>query len=520
LLYAFKGFPFRVWNFMSYGNFRNTPAVDLGNSILIGTEDDRFYKISYANLGTSGSKTVCEGGSCHTEEFAFSGLKEAWSYNLTTGVTSSAAVGNIDGIAGLESVFAAGSSLYAFDSSGKRNFTYTVGKTILSSPTLADLDGDGKLEVIFGSNEGRVYIINSLNRAVWHASLGSAVKTSPAVADLSGDGTLEFMVGTENGILYAFGSGRAVVIREANVFYQQAVAAFDDSDYNNTVEYVSNASSLYSQINYTIGLRMCENLRRMVSAEILYSRAVGYYNDSKLGAAADILADVSSICHNISYIECSDRADGMLKLIDADRYLLEAEYFYGIEDFANASAYGNEANNIYQTINHSAGVSRAEALLNKSATHRAANAYYGIGVSAYELNDSVYAAEYVSEALRLYERLNFTAGIEKANETLNKIGYRTQAGSGHETETVLENESKTSQPTRVNTIGIILYVCLAVAAVAATSLRKRKRPAIQQGVEHEGESAKTHKFYQPQEGSSLIPERRILDKLVRRNKHD
>jgi len=82
-----------------------------------------------------------------------------------------------------------------------------VGQKVFSSPALADLDGDGKLETIVGADDGKVYCINWTGRIRWSTLLvdrdgnsyntrgaTAAVRTSPVVADIDGDGDLEILV--------------------------------------------------------------------------------------------------------------------------------------------------------------------------------------------------------------------------------------------------------------------------------------------------------------------------------------
>lgn len=71
-----------------------------------------------------------------------------------------------------------------------------------ASPAIADLDGDGANEVVWGA-----YDLVALNGATgtlrWRAPNGGRVWPSPAVADLTGDGSLEIVVGRGNGQLVA-----------------------------------------------------------------------------------------------------------------------------------------------------------------------------------------------------------------------------------------------------------------------------------------------------------------------------
>lgn len=92
-------------------------------------------------------------------------------------------------------------------------------QTVWSSPAVADINGDGNLDVVVGTGTnfpdpgGRWVDAFTARTGVslpgWPVGVEGRVMTSPAVGDLDGDPGLEVAVGSEGGYLYAFDtSGR------------------------------------------------------------------------------------------------------------------------------------------------------------------------------------------------------------------------------------------------------------------------------------------------------------------------
>ncbi len=80
------------------------------------------------------------------------------------------------------------------------------GLVEFSSPTLADLDGDGRPEVVIGTTRhngqtgaydrpGGVAAVRGDGALLWWVELGSPVNSSPAAGDVDGDGRVEVVVG-------------------------------------------------------------------------------------------------------------------------------------------------------------------------------------------------------------------------------------------------------------------------------------------------------------------------------------
>ena len=128
-------------------------------------------------------------------------------------VETSAAIGDIDGDG--KNDVAVGSddgNLYILSSKNGTWRGYPTGGMVRSSPAMCDLDGDGNLDaVIVGSDSGRLFAFNYLGQAPtgWDQGIklnGSAeypIESSPVVADVNGDGRVEVVVGCNDGNLYA-----------------------------------------------------------------------------------------------------------------------------------------------------------------------------------------------------------------------------------------------------------------------------------------------------------------------------
>ncbi len=84
-------------------------------------------------------------------------------------------------------------------------FPITTGDEIWSSPALADINGDGNKEVIFGTNKGNLHAIglDGKDIAGFPVRLKDIIRSSPALGDLNNDGDLEIVVGCDDGLLYA-----------------------------------------------------------------------------------------------------------------------------------------------------------------------------------------------------------------------------------------------------------------------------------------------------------------------------
>ena len=107
-----------------------------------------------------------------------------------------------------EIIFSADNKLYAINQNGVviDNFPFSIVglDKISSGVAVADLDGDGLMEVIFGTADGRIYAYNSAGHVLdgFPVLTGSEVKSTPAI--VNNGGKFGIIVYSQDGYLYGF----------------------------------------------------------------------------------------------------------------------------------------------------------------------------------------------------------------------------------------------------------------------------------------------------------------------------
>lgn len=122
---------------------------------------------------------------------------------------SSPAVADINGDGKPEIVFTAGGKLFAIYPNGTFLSGFPVQidtTTIQSSITIGDVDGNDTMDIVLASPGGKLHAINYRGKDVvnFPMSLGDSCYSTPVLADIDGDRDMEILTGDEGKQLIAF----------------------------------------------------------------------------------------------------------------------------------------------------------------------------------------------------------------------------------------------------------------------------------------------------------------------------
>ncbi len=94
-------------------------------------------------------------------------------------------------------------NVYVFGADGSSRWAFTTDDMVLATPTVADFNPTRPgHEVAIGSGDGYVYLLAADGTRLWRRSTGWTVRSSPLAADVDGDGDLEVLVGSDDNKLW------------------------------------------------------------------------------------------------------------------------------------------------------------------------------------------------------------------------------------------------------------------------------------------------------------------------------
>jgi hypothetical protein len=195
---------------------------------LYDIDGDGRMEIFIGGDSHSGPSEYWPGGMVRALDWRGGALVQLWKQRPTEVVHSSLAIGDIDGDGRLEVVHGAGdfyrtadsNKVFAWhveDGSPVAGWPQSTGGVTWSSPTLADLTGDGVPEVVIGSRDHHVHAWRGNGQKLWEVDPAKAGEVSGEVAgsamvgDITGDGKPEVVIGTSWGMFVLDGATGARV---------------------------------------------------------------------------------------------------------------------------------------------------------------------------------------------------------------------------------------------------------------------------------------------------------------------
>jgi outer membrane protein assembly factor BamB len=100
-----------------------------------------------------------------------------------------------------------------------KNWDFDAHGNLSSASIIIDIDGDGKKEILFGTKKGKLFAldgnaglkwfydsnekVNDLDKWFLDSENSNSIESPPTITDINNDGSLEIIFGTELGIIYA-----------------------------------------------------------------------------------------------------------------------------------------------------------------------------------------------------------------------------------------------------------------------------------------------------------------------------
>ncbi len=131
-----------------------------------------------------------------------------------TYLSRSFASGPLDAEAGDELVFCSrNGDIYALTATGSPVFRTNFNTLFIYTPVLADVDGNGALDVIAGGMDGKIYALSASGTLLpgFPFEVGGAFQTELAAADLNNDNAYEIIGGGSEGNLYVISASGNVM---------------------------------------------------------------------------------------------------------------------------------------------------------------------------------------------------------------------------------------------------------------------------------------------------------------------
>lgn len=239
---------YKVYYGTSSGNYDDSTTVGRVTKYRIEglTNDVRLY-IAVSSIDTSGNESErSEEVSAIPQLFPRPELpyQSGWPMTVENDLYSSPTLYDVNGDGRLEVAISARDGnvyLLRHDGSHVEGWPVSTGLVSVSSPALGDVDGDGRIEIVVGAGDS-VFMWRDDGSPVdgWPIKMHGSVLASPALGDIDGDGRMEVVIGSLDNRLHVYNDNGSHVRGWPVKLYGQiySSAAIADIDGDNRLEIV------------------------------------------------------------------------------------------------------------------------------------------------------------------------------------------------------------------------------------------------------------------------------------------
>ncbi|MBL7995842.1 VCBS repeat-containing protein [bacterium] len=167
--------------------------------------------IAVGDLLQNGSKTAIL---IHDNAMqSFLGGSTGFTSLLPESISSPPSLADIDNDGYLEILFAGNNKIYAYNHNGTlvTNFPITIDVTkptgtIVSTVLVGDVNGDNKSDLIVGTPNGNIYAYETTGKLLsgFPVATGKPILSTPALLDIDNDGDVEIATASEDGFVYVW----------------------------------------------------------------------------------------------------------------------------------------------------------------------------------------------------------------------------------------------------------------------------------------------------------------------------
>jgi outer membrane protein assembly factor BamB/uncharacterized protein YceK len=165
-------------------------------------QDYMYHGGSFADIDEDGKPEIAI-GSYDSHVYVVNGEDGSlkWDYTASNYIGAPTSIADLNNDGHLEIVFASDNILGVLSYTGSLIWSYPTGGSIFRGASIADIDGNGILDVAFGSSDGKLRVLKGNNgQVVWNYDLQAHygntydIDHAPVIADFNNDGKLDIFV--------------------------------------------------------------------------------------------------------------------------------------------------------------------------------------------------------------------------------------------------------------------------------------------------------------------------------------